>query len=596
MPYTKTFLEEIKQRNNITDVISRFVPLKRAGSNLVGCCPFHSEKTPSFTVFPATSSYYCFGCGAGGDVITFEMQAEGLDYRDAVEQLAKWAGVPVEEEDYGRKEEKPAVKKDRLLTLNKDAARFFRSALLSEQGRDALAYLQKRRFSETTIKRFGIGYAPDSWDALSSHLTGLGYNELEIATAFLGRTGKNGKLYDLFRNRVMFPIFDITGEVVAFSGRRLNESEERKYVNTSDTPVFKKSRVLFGMNFAKNNASDGLILCEGAPDCIAMHQAGFGNAVATLGTAITSEHARMIARFAKMVYLAYDIDKAGRKATLKGMELLNQVGVDTRVINLGEGDSKDPDEFIKNHGAEAFREKLTGSAGQIDYRLNEITTRYDLKNPDDLLRCSNETAAYIATIQNPMERDICCSRAAEKLKVSVQSLRSETERQYRILQSKIKKQDKKAAFDSVSGFGNQVNRDKLRYASETVHEEAVLGILLLCPEYGRKAADRLSEEDFATALNRKLWMTYRDAFASGEAPEPNADGTLTAAEVGAAEGYRAARASLGGNTEEELLSHIEALKKSHISKEFEKKIEENPADGLEEFINRLRDKKGSSEE
>ena len=594
MAFSKTFLEEIKQRNNIVDVISRFVPLRRAGSNMVGCCPFHSEKTPSFTVFPATSSYYCFGCGAGGDVITFEMQAEGMEYRDAVEQLAKLAGVPMEEEAYGGREERPAVKKERLLELNKEAARFFRSALLSPQGEKARAYLEKRRFSETTIKRFGIGYAPESWDALSKYLMGKGYSELEITTAFLGRTGKNGRLFDLFRNRVMFPIFDVTGAVVAFSGRRLNEEDNPKYVNTSDTPVFKKSRVLFGMNFAKNNASEGLILCEGAPDCIAMHQAGFGNAVATLGTAITSEHARMVARFTKMVYLAYDIDKAGRKATMRGMELLNQVGVDTRVINLGEGDSKDPDEFIKNHGADAFRAKLTGSEGQIDYRIGEILARYDLGNPDEQLRCSNEMAAYIATLSNPMERDIYCSRAAAKLKVSADSLRKEMERQYRLSESRARKQDKKTAFENAAGFGNSVNRDKLRYSSEASHEEAVLGILLLHPEFGATAAKELTAEDFATALNRKLWEAYAAELSAGNEPELTADGALTTAEIGAAEGYRAARAGLGSNNEAELLSHIRALREARTKKEYEKKIEERPADGLEEYLRLLRGKKGGS--
>ena len=292
MAFSKPFLEEVKRRNNLTDLISRFVPLKRAGSNMVGCCPFHSEKTPSFTVFPATESYYCFGCGAGGDAITFVMQSEGLEYREAVEQLAKLAGVPLEEEQNDRgRPLAPAVKKDRLFAVNKAAARFFYAKLQSPEGEYARAYLQKRRFSDTTVKRFGIGYAPAGWDGLCKHLHAQGFTDLEISTAFLGRAGKNGSMFDLFRNRLMFPIFDLTGEVVAFSGRRLSEDDERKYVNTSDTPVFKKSRVLFGLNFAKNDAQDGLILCEGAPDCIAMQQAGFGNAIATLGTAITGEHA-----------------------------------------------------------------------------------------------------------------------------------------------------------------------------------------------------------------------------------------------------------------------------------------------------------------
>lgn len=596
MAFSKTFIAELKRRNSLPDVVSRFVPLKRAGSNLVGRCPFHNEKTPSFTVFPATESYFCFGCGAGGDVITFEMQAEGLDYREAVEQLAKMAGIPVEEDDpQGNRENAPSVRRDRLLSVNREAARFFRSHLLSPAGEKARAYLAKRGFSETTIKRFGIGCAPDAWDELCKHLTGLGYSGAELSAAFLGRQGKNGSYYDLFRNRVMFPIFDLTGEVCAFSGRRLNEEEERKYVNTSDTPVFRKGRILFGMNFAKNSASEGLILCEGAPDCIALHQAGFGNAVATLGTAITGEHARLIARFTKRVFLAYDIDRAGRKATLRGMELLNQVGVETKVISLGEGDSKDPDEYIRNHGAAAFREKLTGSEGQIDYRIGEILSRHDLTNPDALLRCGSEMAAFLATISNPMERDICCSRAAERMKVSPAALKEETEKQRRISESKSRRQEKKAALEAASGYGDTVNRDRLRYSAEAPHEEAVLGILLLHPEFGVRAAKELTAEDFATGFNRKLWELFSADFAAGEEPELTAGGVLTVKEAGAAEGYRAMRVSLGGNTEEELFSRIGALKRLRTKKEYEKQIEESPADGLEAYLQYLRKKRDAQD-
>ncbi len=588
MAFSKSFLEEVKRRTPIVDLIARYVPLRRAGSNMVGCCPFHSEKTPSFTVFPATESYYCFGCGAGGDAITFVMQSEGLEYREAVEQLAKIAGVPLEEETDRDRSASPSVRKERLYAVNKAAARFFYAGLQSPDGESARAYLQKRRFSEATIRRFGIGYASDRWDALCLHLRSQGFTDTEITVAFLGRTGKNGKLYDLFRNRVMFPIFDLTGEVVAFSGRRLNEAEERKYVNTSDTPVFKKSRILFGLNFAKNEAENGLILCEGAPDCIAMHQAGFGNAAATLGTAITGEHARILARFTKVVYLAYDIDKAGRKATLRGIELLNQVGVDTRIINLGEGDSKDPDEFIKNHGAAAFREKLGGSEGQIDYRIGEILSRYHLSAPDEKLRCSTEMAEYIATLPNRMEREIYSSRAAERLGVTAAALKDEAEHRRRLLEGRSKKQEKTRAAQTAAGYGDTVNRDKLRYSSEAAHEEAVLGILLLHPEYGKQAAAQLQVSDFATAFNRRLWELFCGEFAAGTEPELNAGGELTAREIGTVEGYRASRASLGGNTEEALLSHIRALQDFRARREYDVKIEQNPADALQEYLTRFR--------
>ena len=589
MAFSKPFLEEVKRRNRITDVVSRFVPLKRAGSNMVGCCPFHSEKTPSFTVFPGTESYYCFGCGAGGDAITFVMQSEGLEYRDAVEQLAKAAGIPLEEEPrIPGVPAQPAVKKDRLYAVNKASAKFFYAKLQSPDGAYAREYLQKRRFSDSTVRRFGIGFAPDRWDALCNHLHGLGFTDEEISIAFLGRMGKNGKMYDLFRNRLMFPIFDLTGEVVAFSGRRLNEEDERKYVNTSDTPVFKKSRILFGMNFAKTEASQGLILCEGAPDCIAMHQAGFGNAIATLGTAITGEHARMLARFTKMVYLAYDIDKAGRKATLRGIELLNQVGVDTKIIHLGEGDSKDPDEFIKNHGAEAFRSKLTDSQGQIDYRIGEILSRYNIKNPDEKLRCSSEMAEYIASIGNRLEREIYATRAAERMELSSASLRDEVEKRHKGQQTRAKKQETEKVNQAISGYGDRVKTDKLRFSSEAPHEEAVLGILLLHPELGKEAVPMLSPQDFATSFNRRLWELFVADFASGNEPELSADGALKPAEIGTAEGYRASRSVMGSNDMDTLRSHIQALCEMRSRREYDSRIDENPAGGLGEYLSLLR--------
>ena len=593
MAFSKAFLEEVKHRTSITDLISRFVQLKRAGSNYVGRCPFHSEKTPSFTVFPATESYYCFGCGAGGDVITFTMQTEGLEYPEAVKELASAAGVPLEEDEFRREApSSPTVRKDRLVEINTAAARFFRSCLFAPEGREALTYLlEKRRFTETTIRRFGIGYAPNSWDSLCKHLLGQGFTEEEITVAFLGKTGKKGSMYDLFRHRVMFPIFSLTGEVVAFSGRALAKDEERKYVNTSDTPLFKKSRLLFGMNFAKNEAEKGFILCEGAPDCIAMHQAGFGNAVATLGTAITGEHARLVARYTKEVYLAYDNDGAGGRATLRGIDLLEQVGVKTRVLTLDDKATKDPDEYIKAHGEKAFQARVEASQGQVDYRIGEILSRYALSEPDDQLRCGAELAGYIASLQNRMEREVYASRAAEKLSLSASAFKEEVEKRHKIQEAKTRKQEAAHILQTASGYGDTVNPDKLRYSSEAPHEEAILGILLLHPEFGPKAVPLLAPEDFATAFNRKLWELFSPSFAAGTEPDLASDGVLNVREVGAAEGCRAARATLGGNTEEALNGHIRALKHLREKQTYEKKIESSPADALKEYLASLRNRK-----
>jgi DNA primase len=351
--------------------------------------------------------------------------------------------------------------------------------------------------------------------------------------------------------------------------------------------VFKKSRILFGMNFAKNEAEKGLILCEGAPDCIAMHQAGFGNAIATLGTAITGEHARLLSRFTKMVYLAYDIDKAGQKATMRGIELLNQVGIDTKIIQLGDGDSKDPDEFIKNHGAEAFRAKLTGSQGQIDYRIGEILSRFDLSIPDEKLRCSHEMAEYIATIGNRLEREIYASRAAERLGLSSESIRTEAEAKRKGMEKTAKKQENAKITQNLTGMGDRVNSDKLRFSAEAPHEEATLGILLLHPELGKEAASMLEAEDFATSFNRKLWELFRTDLAEGNEPELNPDGVLSSGEVGAVAGYRAARQRLGGNDMDTLRSHIENLKELRSRREYDGRVKEDPA-ALQEYLALLR--------
>ena len=599
MAFTREFLEELKLCNNIEEVIGRVVNLKRAGSNLVGNCPFHSERTPSFTVFPATSSYYCFGCGAGGDVVTFVMQSENIEYREAIEFLAKRAGIKIEENYEDRKPSEPTVKRDRLLELNREAARFFYKALLSPSGAGARDYLDQRQFNSTTVKRFGIGYAPDApfgKAPLCEHLMSKSFTPFEIKTAFLGgESKKNGRMYDMFRNRRMFPVFDVNGEVVAFSGRRLNENDERKYVNTSDTPVFKKSRVLFALNFAKNSDSGNLILCEGAPDVIAMNQAGFDNAIATLGTAITSEHARIIARYARTVYLAYDIDKAGRKATLKGIELLNQVGVDTKILNLGT-EAKDPDEYIKKFGADSFRAKLTGSSGQIDYRIKEIISRFDISVAEDKLRAVDEVTSFIATFASRPEREVYSSRAAELLGLTFESIRAEVEHKAKKQDVKAKKAIVNNALREQSGFGGSANSDKLRFSSEASHEESILGLLLIRADFGPEAVKQLTEDDFATALNKKIFSLFREDFAEGREILLSKDGILTAREMGALENCRAARLELGDITLNALNSHIQALKSLRERNEYDKKIEADPANALSEYLNKMKKKKSNIQE
>lgn len=583
MAFSQAFIEEVKNRNGIEETISRYLTLKRAGSNVVGLCPFHNEKSPSFTVFPATRSFYCFGCGAGGDVISFIMRAENLDYRDAVEYLAKLSGIPIEEEENG-KTERQTVNRERIYAVTKTAARFFVAALNSPAGEEARRYLlEKRKFSPTTLRRFGIGYAPDSWDALTKKLLSEGYTVEEIKTAFLCGISKKGNPFDIFRNRIMFPIFDVTGEVVAFSGRRLNEADERKYVNTSDTPIFKKSRVLFGLNIAKNTDDGTLILCEGSPDAIAMHQAGFGNAIATLGTAITAEHARIIARYAKTVYLAYDIDKAGRRATMKGIDLLNQVGVSTKIIDLGSNE-KDPDEYIKAHGAEAFRQKLKGSSGQVDYKIDEILSRYDISLPDQKLHAADEMTTFLSTLWPEVRRDVYAGRASEKMGISKKSLLEDANRKARASERKAKKETAEQDIRNSMGYGDRVNTDKIRFSAAAATEEKILGILLSRPDLTQRAVQKLKTEDFVTAFGKKIFELFLPEFTEGKEAVLSKDGTLDPQQLGAVSRMIAGRARFTDNGEATLDALIDVLKAESKKREYDKKIEADPVSALDEYI------------
>ncbi|MGN1347231.1 MAG: DNA primase, partial [Eubacteriales bacterium] len=374
-------IEDIRYRCDIESVISSYVSLKRAGSNLKGLCPFHSEKTPSFTVYPETQSFYCFGCGAGGDVITFVMRTENLDYVAAVETLAKRAGITLPE--FGERQRSDGVTRTRVLQMNLEAAKFYRSMLFDEnEGAAGRRYFVDRGLSMAAIKRFGLGYSPPSGNRMLAHLTSLGFRTEEIQTAYFAGKNERG-YYDYFRGRVMFPIIDVSGNVIAFGGRVLDDSKP-KYLNTSDTPAFKKSRNLFALNYAKNTDAGYFILCEGYMDVIALHDAGFGMAVATLGTALTEEQARTIKKYTGRVILSYDSDEAGQKATARAIELLEKAGLETKVLHM-EG-AKDPDEYIKKFGKEKFRSLIEESRSKFDYVLENTAAKYDLSNDAEKIR------------------------------------------------------------------------------------------------------------------------------------------------------------------------------------------------------------------
>ena len=414
MAFSESFLQELADRNDIVDVVSGYVRLsKKSGSNLFGLCPFHSEKTPSFSVSSDKQIYHCFGCGKGGGVINFIMEIEHLSFPEAVEFLAKRAGMPMPEETRSDPE---ARRRERLLALNKDAARFFYDQFRSPVGRPAQEYALRRELTPATVKKFGLGYAPDTWDSLTHAMRALGYSEGLLLQAGLVRKGKKGGVYDTFRNRLMFPVFDVRGQVIGFSGRILGDGEP-KYMNSPETPVFSKSHNLFGMNLAKKTKQGFVILCEGNVDVVSMHQAGFDNAVASLGTSLTPEQARLISRYVNEVVIAYDSDGAGQKATARAISILEKLDLRTRVLSLN--GAKDPDEFLKKFGPDALRNLLTQSEDHVDYTLRTMRNRFDLNTQEGKLSFLQEAESFVAGFSGRVERELYAMRVADMIGVSI---------------------------------------------------------------------------------------------------------------------------------------------------------------------------------
>lgn len=415
MALSDSFLQELKMKTDIEDVISAYVTLKRRGATLVGLCPFHNEKTPSFTVYPATQSFYCFGCGAGGDAITFLKKIENLDYLDAVKTLAQRAGLQMPQEGF---DDSLSKRRRRILEMNREAARFYHSVLLSPEGKVGYDYYIGRALSAATINHFGLGFAPNQWDALLKHMRTKGYQPAELVDAGLARKGQKG-YYDNFRNRVMTPIIDVRGNVIAFGGRVLDDSKP-KYINTGDTLVYKKTNELFALNFAKDSKEDALILCEGYMDVIAMHQAGFTNAVAGCGTALTTEQVRLISRYAKEVILTYDADEAGQKALQKAMTLFDQTDVKVRIPALVGG--KDPDEIIRTYGRDKFKGMLEGASNETEFRLLALRRQYNLATTQGKIDFIGGALQILATLP-PVEQDLYVSRLSEELGVERQNMK-----------------------------------------------------------------------------------------------------------------------------------------------------------------------------
>ena len=524
----RQIIDEIKYRSDITDVIGSYVSLKRAGSNMKGLCPFHNERTPSFTVYESSSSFYCFGCGAGGDVVTFIMRMENLTYRQALELLAKRAGIEIPEEN--EEDKQAGVSRERIFAMNLDAAKFFRDQLYSSPV--PMEYLTKRGYSQSLIRHFGLGYAPDKFGALTDHMRSLGYSDSELAVAFLcGISRRTGKPFDYFRGRVIIPIIDTQKNVIAFGGRVLDDSQP-KYLNTSDTPAFKKSRNLFALNFAKTACSEQMILCEGYMDVIALHGAGFTNAVATLGTSITPEHARIMKRYTKKVLIAYDVDEAGQKAADKAFRLFGEVGLEAGIIRVK--DAKDPDEYIKKFGPERFRrEILEGSESRFDFQTENILKKYDVSDQSQKIEAVREFVAVIAEAYSDVEREIYIRSIAQKLDLPYESLKSDVRARMRRNWKKAESDESARIKLAAAGYGASNDPARLKSLSTSSAEDAVLGLMMKYPEYAemvRSGSVSITADCMRTDLGKRLFEAILSS--GGDFSVDSLNETFTPEEMG----------------------------------------------------------------
>ncbi len=526
MKYPREWIDSVRERSDIVELIGSYVTLRRAGSNYSGLCPFHSERTPSFTVFPDTQSFFCFGCEAGGDAFTFVMRSENLEYPEAVEFLAKRAGIPIPETQEERGGTR-GISRARAFEMNRAAARFYRDCLFDPAlGEAGMNYLRNTRGLDTAvIRHFGLGYAPNEFGVLLPHLKSLGFTEEEMRQCFLCGRSQNGRYYDYFRGRVMFPVINTSGEVVAFSGRDVTGTSKAKYLNSSDTPVFQKRRNLFALNFAKAHCAEQMILCEGNMDVVSMHAAGFENAVASLGTALTDEQARIMARYTRQVIIAYDGDSAGQRAAGRAMDIFARVGLDVRVLRIT--DAKDPDEYIRRHGADAFARLLKGSSTGFAYRLEGVLSRYDISQPEDKIKAAAELCGMVARVWSSAEREVYLQAVSERLGLPIDSLRRDVERAYSRIRRDLHQSETRAARMSALALDDRINPEAAGNTRAAAAEDTVLGLMLLYEEHRRAVRDGtvpLAADDFVTAFNRRVFEAIMES--------ENSDGGFSTAVLG----------------------------------------------------------------
>ena len=507
MAFPPSFIDELIARNPIEDVVGHYVNLKRSGANLFGLCPFHGEKTASFSVAPDKGIYYCFGCHKGGGVINFMMEIEGLTYPDAVRSLAKRAGMQVpEDEQYQSRYHH----QERLWALSREAARFFNAQLYQPAGERGLAYAQRRGMPKSTLTKFGIGFAPDAWTALTDAMRRKGYTEQELIDAGLV-SQKGDRIYDRFRNRLMFPIIDVRGNVIGFGGRVMDDSTP-KYLNSPETVIFNKRKNLFALNLAKKTKLPYLILVEGYMDAVALHQYGFDCAVASLGTSLTEDHAALLTRYTEQVMLIYDGDEAGQRATRRAIPMLEKAGLRVKVLRMK--GAKDPDEFLKKFGADQFKLLLEEASNRVEYQLNAIAAKYDIREDDQRVRFIQECAQLISTLPSSVQREVYGSRVAEKGGISAEAMAMEVSKAYKLRLRKEKKIQEKKDLDpvrSVQPKSRSIRYDDIRSA---MAEEGVIAQGLREPALLELCED-LPAEAFSSELLGRVYRQLRQRYAQG---------------------------------------------------------------------------------
>lgn len=496
MAFPPSFIDELLARNPIEDVVGQHVNLKRSGGNLFGLCPFHGEKTASFSVAPDKGIYYCFGCHKGGGAINFMMEIEGLSYPDAVRALAKRAGMTVPEDEQYQSRYR---QQERLWALMKEAGRFFHEQLYTPGGAECLAYVQKRGLSKAIVTRFGIGFAPNSWNALVDAMRKKGYTDQELQDADLVGE-KNGRIYDRFRNRLMFPIIDVRGNVVGFGGRVLDDSKP-KYLNSNETVIFNKRKNLFGLNYAKKTKQDYMILVEGNIDVVTLHQFGFDNAIASLGTSLTEDHANLLSRYTEQVVLTYDSDEAGQRAAQRAIPMLEKVGIKVKVLNMK--GAKDPDEFLQKFGADRFKMLLEDSSNRVEYQLNAIREKYNIAEDDQRIAFIHEAAELISTLGSAVQREVYGNRVAEAGKISVDAMKLEIGKAYKRRTAREKKRQEKIDLEPVKALQPKARSIRYDNIKSAMAEEGVIALVLKDP--GLLDKSTLSGEKFSVPLLGKVY-------------------------------------------------------------------------------------------